>query len=77
MRRGCIAIGEVRCGGCGRPIKHPERYLAIDEEGGVEVEEGETSRYCVDCCLEKGYARYRTEKGQRVLTFLELGLQSQ
>lgn len=70
MRRGCIAIGEIRCDGCGNIIKHPERYLAIDEKNGVEVEEGETSRYCVECSLKKGYACYRTEKGERVLTFL-------
>ena len=69
MRRGCIAIGEVLCDGCGRTIKHPERYLAIDEEEGVEVEEGKTSRYCVDCCLKKGYARYKEEKDERILTF--------
>jgi hypothetical protein len=69
MRRGCIAVGEVRCDGCGRPMKHPERYLAIEEEEGVEVEEGVVFRYCVDCCLEKGYAHYRMEKGERVLTF--------
>ena len=69
MRRGCIAIGEVRCDGCSRIIRYPERYLAIHEKDGVEVEEGETSRYCIDCCLEKGYAHYKLEKGERVLTF--------
>ena len=77
MRRGCIAIGEVLCDGCGRVIKHPERYLAIDEESSVELEEGKTFRYCVECCLEKGYAQYRMEKGEMVLTFLEVGPQSQ
>lgn len=77
MRRGCIAIGEVRCDGCGRVIKHPERYLAIEEEGGVELEEGKTFRYCVECCLEKGYAQYRTDKGEMVLTFLEVEAPSQ
>ena len=69
MRRGCIAIDEIRCDGCGRIIRHPERYLAINEKDGVEVEEGETSRYCVKCSLEKGYAHYTEEKGERVLTF--------
>ena len=62
MRRGCIAIDEVRCDGCGRIVRHPERYLAIDEEE-------KTSRYCVDCSLEKGYAQYKMEKGKQVLTF--------
>ena len=69
MRRGCVSLGEVRCDECHRLIPYPERYLAIDEEEGVEVEQGKTSRYCVDCCLKKGYASYRDEKGERVLTF--------
>ncbi|GAI38009.1 unnamed protein product [marine sediment metagenome] len=69
MRRGCIAIGDICCDGCGRIIRHPERYLAISEKDGVEVEEGETSYYCVDCCLKKGYARYREEKDEEILTF--------
>jgi len=62
MRRGCIAVGEICCDGSGRIVRHPERYLLMDEEE-------KTSRYCVDCCLEKGYARYKEEKGERVLTF--------
>ena len=69
MRRGCISLGEVSCDDCHRIIPYPERYLAIDEEGGVEVEKGKTSRYCVDCCLKKGYAHYKVEKGERILTF--------
>ncbi len=69
MRHGCIAIGEIHCDGCGRMMRHPERYLAVDEKDGVEVEEGETSRYCIDCCLKKGYAHYKEEKGKRILTF--------
>ena len=76
MRHGCIAVGEVFCDGCGRAIKHPERYLAIDEEDGVEVDEGKTLRYCVDCCFGKGYAKYRTEKGERILTFIDVEPQS-
>jgi len=67
MRRGCIAVGDVRCDGCGRTIKHPERYLLMNEE---DSEEGKTLRYCVDCCLNKGYAHYKKmEKGEQVLTF--------
>ena len=69
MRRGCIAVGETRCDGCGRLLKHPDRYLLVKEKDGVEVEEGETVQYCVDCCLEKGYAHHRMEKGERILTF--------
>ncbi len=67
MRRGCIAVGDVRCDGCGRTIKHPERYLLMNEEAG---EEGKALRYCVDCCLNKGYAHYKkVQKGEQVLTF--------
>lgn len=69
MRRGCISLGEVSCDDCHHVILYPERYLAIDEEDGVEVEKGKTSRYCVDCCLKKGYAHYKVEKGETILTF--------
>jgi hypothetical protein len=63
MRRGCIAVGGVYCDGCGRAIKHPERYLATDEEGGKVV------RYCIDCCLQKGYADYKkVDRGEQILT---------
>ena len=63
MRRGCIAAGEAQCNECGRTIEHAERYLAIDDEEGI------TLRYCIDCCLAKGYAQYKAEKGDPVLTF--------
>ncbi len=69
MRLGCIAIGEIRCDGCGRIIKHPERYLTIHDEEGIESEQGKILRYCVDCCLSRGYAHYRIEKGEQILTF--------
>ena len=69
MRRGCISLGNVRCDDCQRAIPYPDRYLVVDEQGGVEVEKGEIVRYCVDCCLKKGYAHYRMEKGKEVLTF--------
>ena len=69
MRRGCISLGEVQCDECHRIIPHSERYLAIDEEDGVEVEKGETVQYCVECALQKGYAYYKEEKGERILTF--------
>ncbi|MBA7640589.1 hypothetical protein ES703_48259 [subsurface metagenome] len=69
MRRGCISLGEVRCDGCQRIIPYPERYLAIEEKDGVADEEGERARYCVDCCLKKGYASYKIEKGETILTF--------
>ena len=71
MRRGCISLGEVKCDECHRIIPYPERYLAIDEKDGIENEEGETARYCVECCLKKDYAHYKTEKGEQVLTFFQ------
>jgi hypothetical protein len=69
MRRGCISLGEVRCDVCQQTIPYPERYLAVDEENGVEVENGNTVHYCVQCALEKGYAHYREMKGEMILTF--------
>jgi hypothetical protein len=69
MRRGCISLGEVQCDVCQRTIPYPERYLAVDEEDGVEVEKGNTVRYCIQCALKKGYARYKEMKGEMVLTF--------
>ncbi|MFC1916450.1 hypothetical protein ACFLW4_07200 [Chloroflexota bacterium] len=71
MRRGCVSLGEVQCAECRRVIPYPERYLAIDEKDGIEDEEGETARYCVECCLNKGYAQYKIEKGEQILTFFE------
>jgi hypothetical protein len=61
MRRGCISLGDVSCDGCHRTIPYPERYLIVDEAGG-------TLHLCINCSLDKGYARYYEEKGQRVLT---------
>ncbi len=71
MRRGCISLGEVRCDECGVTIPHPERYLAVNETKGVEDEEGETRRYCVECSLKKNYAHYKSVKGESVLTFFD------
>jgi len=71
MRRGCISLGEVKCDECQRTIPYPERYLAINEKDGKEDEEGETRRYCVECCLKKGYAHHKVEKGEQVLTFFQ------
>ncbi len=67
MRRGCIASEEIPCDGCHHTIPYAGRYLAIDEEDGVEVEKGKTVRYCVECALQKGYAK--EEKDERALTF--------
>jgi hypothetical protein len=69
MRRGCVSLGEIKCDGCQKPIPYPDRYLAIDEKDGKEDDEGETRRYCIACCLKKGYAQYKEEKGEKILTF--------
>ncbi len=63
MRRGCTSLGDIQCDECQRLIPYPERYLVIDREEGVMV------RLCLDCCLNKGYARYTEDKGQQTLTF--------
>ncbi len=64
MRRGCISLGEVQCDDCHRIISYLERYLVIEETEGSEL------HLCVDCCQKKGYADYKVEKGQQVLTLL-------
>jgi len=61
MRCGCISLGDVQCDECQRLIPYPERYLIIDEAG-------KKLHLCITCSLEKGYARYYEEKGQRILT---------
>jgi len=63
MRCGCIAIGKIQCDGCHRLVKYGERYLVISDESG------EKQRLCVDCCLSRGYASYREEKGKQIITF--------
>ena len=62
MRRGCISSGEVQCDECRQVIPFPERYLIIEETGTM-------LRLCVDCSLKKGYASYKREKGESVVTF--------
>ncbi|MBA7560805.1 hypothetical protein ES708_02436 [subsurface metagenome] len=65
MNRGCISLGQVQCDSCHRIMPYPERYLIIEETEDVKL------RLCLDCCLNRGYARYKTEKGESVLTFFE------
>jgi hypothetical protein len=64
MRRGCIAIGEVKCDDCKRPMRYGERYLLVDEEGEKK------QRLCLDCCHSHGHVSYGTEKGKQIATFL-------
>ena len=70
MRQGCIVISDIECDGCGRTLKHPDRYLRMSEGNIVEAEVEKMLHYCVDCCLEKGYAQHKkVEKGVQILTF--------
>ncbi len=69
MHRGCLSLGQAQCDECHRTIPYSERYLATDEEDGDEIEKGKTAHYCVECALQKGYAYYKEEKGERTLTF--------
>lgn len=62
MHRGCISLGNVRCDDCNCIIPHSGLYLIVEEEGDERC-------LCQECSLEKGYARYREEKGERILTF--------
>jgi hypothetical protein len=66
MRRGCIAVGDMKCNICKRNIDHGERYLLIAEDNESEDSK---QRICVDCCVSKKYASYIKEKGDEVLTF--------
>ena len=65
MYRGCISLGQTQCDECHRTIPYLERYLVIEETEDKRI------RLCVDCCLKKGYAHYKMEKGKQVLTLLE------
>ncbi len=63
MRRGCIAISQVKCDSCDRAIEYGQRYLAIEsDEGGGIV------RMCLQCCEKKGHAGFKRERGQELLT---------
>ena len=67
MRRGCIAVSEVQCDNCHRLLEHGERYLIIDGE------DGQSKRFCVDCCLSQGYASHRMERGEKIIIFFTQG----
>ena len=69
MRRGSISLGQIKCDDCQRLMPHPERYLAIEKEDGT------TERLCFDCALKRGYARYKMERGEKVLTFMTEGVE--
>jgi hypothetical protein len=70
MNRGCVAVGEIRCDNCQRLIEAGHRYLLLEEK------EGEKSCFCVECSVAKGYAAYVKDKGEEVLTFFPVNIDS-
>jgi hypothetical protein len=70
MNRGCVVVGEIRCDNCQRLIEPGQRYLIVEEK------EGEKSDFCVECSVAKGYAAYVKEKGEEVLTFFPVSVDS-
>lgn len=58
MRRGCMSVGDIACDGCGRPIKHPDQYLVMDEED-IQAEDDVLRRM-----QKEKPARYAEVKGR-------------
>ena len=63
MRCGCIAVSKVQCDICHRFLEYGERYLLVNDEGE------QSQRLCLDCCLSRGDASYKSEKGEKIITF--------
>jgi len=62
---GLIVSGETKCDGCGRIMRHPERYAYVSEDDEPSL------RLCEKCSRAKGYLKKRRdEKGREVETFL-------
>ncbi len=62
---GLIATGEIKCDGCEKTMRHPDRYAYISEEGKPAV------RLCGKCSEARGYmGKRRDEKGREIATFL-------
>ena len=63
---GLIVTGDLTCDGCGKIMRHPERYGYICEEGKSPL------HLCENCSRDKGYMKpKKDEKGHEVETFLE------
>lgn len=62
---GVIVTGDIECGGCGRVMRHPERYAYVSED------EKPVLRLCEKCSWSRGYLKQRKdEKGREIETFL-------
>ena len=48
---GLIVVGDMVCDGCGKVMRHPERYGYLCEE------EKSPLRLCEDCSRAKGYLK--------------------
>lgn len=60
-----MVIAEEVCDGCGRIMRHLERYAYVREE------DNPPQRFCEDCSRERGYLTQRKdEKGRDIQTFL-------
>ncbi len=64
MKRGCIAVCVIKCDNCSNNIEYGEQYLIVEERSGIK-------KLCVNCSLKKKYAKQITEKGEKVITFLD------
>ncbi|MFC2019431.1 hypothetical protein ACFLU4_05695 [Chloroflexota bacterium] len=69
MQRGCISLGDIQCDNCHQAIPYLGHYLATNEEEKGEEGNAPTLRYCLDCCLTEGIARYTEERRKQTLTF--------
>ena len=59
---GLIVTGVMVCDGCGKTMRHPERYGYICEEGKTPLS------FCEDCSRGKGYLQWNADK--KMETFL-------
>jgi hypothetical protein len=77
MRRGSIAIGQIKCDNCSNTIEHGERYLilqdentsASDTDAAPAIESVPEKHFCLNCCIKKKYVVKKKEKGEEIYTF--------
>jgi hypothetical protein len=62
---GLVVSGEIQCSGCGRVVRHPERYAYLAEDNKPP------QRLCERCSRTRGLLKKRRdEKGREMETFL-------